>query len=73
LVFSGDWYDPTYNQWEETEFDNVLLDAALQHDDVIIEPVLTPFTWRSRHLPTIPDIQGMNGRQGLPATSVYLM
>ena len=55
-MFSGDWYDPTYNHWEETEFDNVLLDAALQDDDVLIEPMLSPFSWRSRQHSIMPDI-----------------
>jgi len=43
---SGDWYDPTYNHWEETEFDSVLLDANPE-DDVVVEPMLNPFNWRS--------------------------
>lgn len=48
----SDWYDSAFNNWEGSEFDKVLLDAALKDDEVMVEPVLTPFTWRSRQVLT---------------------
>ena len=66
----SDWYDSAFNNWEGSEFDKVLLDAALKDDEAMVEPVLTPFTWRLRQVSTVTKLNDKQQTEGMQKLSV---
>lgn len=66
----SDWYDSAFNDWEGSEFDKVLLDAALRDDDAMVEPVLTPLTWRLRQVSTVINMNDKQQTEGMQKLSV---